>query len=77
MTRKRFVKLLMGKFGFSRDFANEIARATRRHGHAYDDKFFWQWLIYEMPLIRLRKEWLNEPRIRTHDKREGASRKRH
>ena len=53
MTRKRFVKLLMGKFGFSRDFANKIACATRHHGHAYDDKFFWQWLIYEMPLIGL------------------------
>ena len=53
MTRKRFVKLLMGRFGYDRDFANKIARATRHNGHAYDDKFFWQWLIYEMPLIRL------------------------
>ena len=53
MTRKRFVKLLMGKFGFSRDFANEIAREIRHHGHAYDEKFFWQWLIYEMPRIKL------------------------
>ena len=25
MTRKRFVKLLMGRFGYGRDFANEIA----------------------------------------------------
>ena len=48
MTRKRFVKLLMGRFGYDRDFANEIARATRRHGRAYDDKFFWLWVICEM-----------------------------
>ena len=53
MTRKRFVKLLMGKFGCDRNFANEIARTIRHRGHAYDDKFFWQWLIYEMPLIGL------------------------
>lgn len=53
MTRKRFVKLLMGKFGYGRDFANKIARAIRRHGHPYYEKFFWQWLIYEMPWIRL------------------------
>ena len=53
MTRKRFVKLLIGRFGYDRNFANEIARATRHHGHQYDDKFFWQWLIYEMPLIGL------------------------
>lgn len=53
MTRKRFVKLLMGKFGYGRDFANKIARAIRHHGHPYDEKFFWQWLIYEMPQIIL------------------------
>lgn len=53
MTRKRFVKLLMGKFGYGRDFANKIAHAIRHHGHQYDEKFFWQWLIYEMPQIRL------------------------
>ena len=53
MTRKRFVKLLMGRFGYDRDFANKIARAIRHRCHTYDDKFFWQWLIYEMPLIRL------------------------
>ena len=53
MTRKRFVKILMGRFGYDRDFANKIDRATRHHGRAYDDKFFWQWLIYEMPWIRL------------------------
>ena len=53
MTRKRFVKLLMGKFGYGRDFANKIASEIRHHGHTYDDKFFWQWLIYEMPQIRL------------------------
>lgn len=53
MTRKRFVKLLMGKFRYSRNFANKIARAIRHHGRPYDEKFFWQWLIYEMPLIGL------------------------
>ena len=53
MTRKRFVKLLIGKFGYGRDFANKIARVTRLQGHPYDEKFFWQWLIYEMPRIRL------------------------
>ena len=53
MTRKRFVKLLMGKFGYGRNFANKIARAIRHPGHPYDEKFFWQWLIYEMPLIKL------------------------
>lgn len=52
MTRKRFVKLLMGKFGYGRDFANEIAFSTRHHGDTYDDKFFWLWLICEMPRIR-------------------------
>lgn len=53
MTRKRFVKLLMGKFGYGRDFANEIALTTIHNGHTYDDKFFWLWLICEMPRIRL------------------------
>ena len=53
MTRKRFVKLLMGKFGYGRDFANKIARAIRHYGRPYDEKFFWQWLIYEMPRIKL------------------------
>ena len=53
MTRKRFVKLLMGKFGCARNFANEIARAIRHNGRPYDENFFWQWLIYEMPLIGL------------------------
>ena len=53
MTRKRFVKLLMGRFGYDRDFANKIARTIRHHNHTYDDKFFWQWLIYEMPWIKL------------------------
>ena len=53
MTRKRFVKLLMGRFGYDRDFANEISRATRHNGHRYDDKCCWQWLMYEMPLIGL------------------------
>lgn len=55
MTRKRFVKLLMGKFGYCRDFANEIAFTTRHHGYMYDDKFFWLCckLIYELPRIRL------------------------
>ena len=53
MTRKRLVKLLMGRFGCDRNLANEIARTTRHHGRPYDDKFFWQWLIYEMPLIGL------------------------
>ena len=53
MTRKRFVKLLMGKFGYGRDFANKIARAIRHQGHPDDEKFFWQWLIYEMPRIKL------------------------
>lgn len=52
MTRKRLVKLLMGRFGCDRNLANEIALTTRHHGHTYDDKFFWQWLIYEMPRIR-------------------------
>lgn len=32
MTRKRFVKLLMGKFGYGRDFANEIAFTTSGFG---------------------------------------------
>ena len=53
MTRKRFVKLLMGKFGYGRDFANEIALTTRHLGHPYDNMFFWLWLICEMPRIRL------------------------
>ena len=53
MTRKRFVKLLMGRFGYDRDFANEIARATRHHDRPYDEKFFLQWLIYKMLLIGL------------------------
>lgn len=41
MTRKRFVKLLMGRFGYCRDWANEIAFTTRRHGGTYYDEFFW------------------------------------
>ena len=28
MTRKRFIKLLMGRFGLSRNQANEVARAV-------------------------------------------------
>lgn len=53
MTRKRFVKLLMGKFGYGRNFANEIAFETRRHGLTYEDNFFWLWVICEIPRIRL------------------------
>ena len=41
MTRKRFVKLLMGRFGYCRDWANDIAFTTRRHGGTYYDEFFW------------------------------------
>ena len=53
MTRKGFVKLLMGKFGYGRDFANEIAFSVRSNGSTYADRFFWQWLIYKMLLIGL------------------------
>ena len=41
MTRKRFVKLLMGRFGYCRDWANDIAFTVRRHGGTYADEFFW------------------------------------
>lgn len=41
MTRKRFVKLLMGRFGYGRDFANEIAFSVRSNGGTYADEFFW------------------------------------
>lgn len=41
MTRKRFVKLLMGRFDYCRDWANEIALTTRRHSGTYADEFFW------------------------------------
>ena len=48
MTRKRFVKLLMGKFGYGRDFANEIAFSVRSNGGTYANNFFWllvmQWI---------------------------------
>lgn len=53
MTRKRSVKILMGKFGCDRNFANEIALTTRLHGLTYEDNFFWLWVICEMPRIRL------------------------
>lgn len=53
MTRKRFVKLLMGRFGYDRDFANEIASATRHCDLTYEDNFFWLWVICEMPRIKL------------------------
>ena len=39
MTRKRFVKLLMGKFGYCRDLANAIAFSIRRNGGTYKDEF--------------------------------------
>lgn len=41
MTRKRFVKLLIGKFGYGRDLANEIAFSVRSNGGTYADEFFW------------------------------------
>jgi len=41
MTRKRFVKLLMGRFGYCRDWANEIAFSIRSNGGTYADEFFW------------------------------------
>ena len=39
MTRKRFVKILMGRFGYCRDLANAIAFSIRRNGGAYKDEF--------------------------------------
>lgn len=39
MTRKRLVKLLMGRFGYSRDRANDIAFATRYSGCSYKEEF--------------------------------------
>ena len=53
MTRKRFVKLLIGKFGYGRDFANEIAFSVRSNGGTYADNFFWLWVICAMQRIRL------------------------
>lgn len=39
MTRKRFVKLLMGKFGYSRNDANDIACATIYGKATYKEEF--------------------------------------
>ena len=41
MTRKRFVKLLMGRFGYCRDLANEIAFSIRSNGGIYADELLY------------------------------------
>ena len=47
MTRKRFVKLLMGRFGYGRDFANEIASSIRCNDGTYKDEFLYiGWIAY-------------------------------
>lgn len=51
MTRKRFVKLLMGRFGYSRDWANDIAFATRYGGGTYKDEFFWFYTMLD-PILK-------------------------
>lgn len=52
MTRKRFVKLLMGRFGYGRDFANEIAFSVMCSGATYKDEFLYISWICEIPRIR-------------------------
>lgn len=39
MTRKRFVKLLMGR-GYSRNYANQAALLAARGGHTFDGMYF-------------------------------------
>lgn len=51
MTRKRFVRLLMGVFGYSRDQANDIAFTTRYGGSAYKDEFNWFYTTLE-PILK-------------------------
>lgn len=41
MTRKRFVKLLMGKFGYCRDWANDIACSIIYGRATYEEEFNW------------------------------------
>lgn len=53
MTRKRFVKLLMGRFGYGRDFANEIAFSVVYSGTTYKDEFLYIGWVCEMPQIKL------------------------
>lgn len=51
MTRKRFVKLLMGRFGYGRDWANEIAFSVRSNGGTYADEFFW-FSVSQNPILK-------------------------
>lgn len=50
MTRKRFVKLLMGRFGYSRNDANDIACAIIYGKATYKGEFNWFYSKFELIL---------------------------
>lgn len=41
MTRKRFVKLLMGRFGYGKYWANVLAFSIRNNGSTYADELLY------------------------------------
>lgn len=51
MTRKRFVKLLMGRFGYSRNDANNIACAIVYGQATYKGEFDWYYSKLE-PILK-------------------------